>query len=155
MILKSFFVIAVFILAAAAAQAQEIFNAVKNNDLEKVKVLIEKDASLVNIKDEAGNTPLHHAAIIGSIETIKLLLSKGADINARNTQLNTPLHEAIQSKKENISALLIEKGADLNKTNIHNRNTGTVKNGAYLRLNSKHEIRNRVVSNKFKLPKSK
>jgi ankyrin repeat protein len=121
MILKSFFVIAVFILAAAAAQAQEIFNAVKNNDLEKVKVLIEKDASLVNIKDEAGNTPLHHAAIIGSIETIKLLLSKGADIDAQNTQLNTPLHEAIQSKKENISALLIEKGADLNKTNIHNR----------------------------------
>jgi ankyrin repeat protein len=121
MILKSFFVIAVFILAATATQAQEIFNAVKNNDLEKVNVLIEKDASLVNIKDETGNTPLHHAAIIGSIETIKLLLSKGADINAQNTELNTPLHEAIQNKKENISALLIEKGADLNKTNVHNQ----------------------------------
>jgi ankyrin repeat protein len=119
--LKSFFVIAVFILAAATTQAQDIFSAVKNNDLEKVNVLIEKDASLVNIKDEAGNTPLHHAVIIGSSETIKLLLSKGADINAQNTQLNTPLHEAIQNRKENISALLIEKGADLNKTNIHNR----------------------------------
>lgn len=117
--LISILVIAVFLFAAAAAQAQEIFAAVKNNDLEKIKVLIEKDASLVNIKDEAGNTPLHNAVIIGSGEIIELLLSRGADINAQNTQLNTPLHEAIQNRKENTAALLIGKGADLGKTNVH------------------------------------
>jgi len=86
-----------------------------------VNILIEKDASLVNIKDETENTPLHHAAIIGSVDIIELLLSKGADINAQNTQLNTPLHEALQNQQENTSILLIEKGADLAQTNIHDQ----------------------------------
>jgi ankyrin repeat protein len=120
-ILKSIFCIAVFLFVAAAAQAQEIFDAVENNDLETVKVLIGKDNSRVNIKDEAGNTPLHNAVITGSVEMIEFLLSKGADIDAQNTQLNTPLHEAIQRRVENISELLIEKGADLSKKNIHHQ----------------------------------
>jgi len=117
-ILKSILVIAVFLLAAAKIQSQEIFDAVKNNDLKKVKILIEKDASLVDIKDEAGNTPLHQAAIAGSTQLIEFFLSEGADINGQNTQLNTPLHEAIQNRNESCSIMLIEKGADLTKTNI-------------------------------------
>ncbi|MBN1271349.1 MAG: ankyrin repeat domain-containing protein [Candidatus Aminicenantes bacterium] len=117
--LKSFLVTAIFLLIAVSAQAHEIFDSIRNNNFEEMKTLIEKDASLVNIKDEAGNTPLHHAVMIGSAELTEYLLSKGADINAQNTQLNTPLHEAIQNKKEDISALLIKKGADLTKTNIH------------------------------------
>ncbi|MFC2156852.1 ankyrin repeat domain-containing protein [Acidobacteriota bacterium] len=120
--MKNFRVIlvtAIILLAAGAAQAQDIFDAVKNENTPKVKALIDKDASQLNIKDEAGNTPLHHAVIIGSTSIIEFLLSKGADIDAQNTRLNTPIHDAIQNKKENISALLIERGADLSKTNIN------------------------------------
>lgn len=106
------------LLVIQTLQAQEIFDAVKNKNLEKVIGLIEKDASLVYIKDEAENTPLHHAAMIGSVEMTEYLLSKGADIDAQNTRLYTPLLEAIQNRKENCSILLIEKGADLAKTNI-------------------------------------
>jgi ankyrin repeat protein len=116
---KCIFVVVILLLNATFLQSQEIFDAVRNNELEKVKVLVKNDASLVNIKDEAGNTPLHNAAITGSFEIIGYLLSKGADINAQNMQLNTPLHEAIQSRKENTACLLIEKGADLSKINIH------------------------------------
>lgn len=119
--LKTFLAIAVVLIVSARAQAQDILDAVKNNDLEKAKVLIERDASLVHIKDEAENTPLHHAAMIGSVEMTEYLLSKGADINAQNTQLNTPLHEAIQNRKENTSVFLIKKGADVHKTNIQSQ----------------------------------
>ena len=119
--LKTFLAIVFFLIVSARAQTQEIFTAVKNNELEKVKVFIEKDNSLVHTKDEAGNTPLHHAAMIGAVEMTEYLLSKGANIDAQNTQLNTPLHEAIQNRKENSSSLLIEKGADVNKANIHNQ----------------------------------
>jgi ankyrin repeat protein len=107
-----------FLLVTVSAQSQDVFDAVKNNDLKKVKMLIKNDVSLVNSKDEAGNTPLHHAARIGSDAIIKFLLSRGADINAQNTQLYTPLLEAIQNRNENSSVLLIEKEADLAKTNI-------------------------------------
>jgi ankyrin repeat protein len=119
--LKSILIIMAIFLMPAFTQTQEIFDAVKNNDYEKVKLLIEEDVLLVNIKDKAGNTPLHIAATIGSVELIELILSKGADINAQNTQLNTPLHEAIQNRKENISLLLIENGADLNKVNTQDQ----------------------------------
>ena len=112
------FATVVFLLLTASAHAQEIFEAVSNNDLKNVKVLLAEDGSLVHIKDEAGNTPLHQAAMIGSNVLIKFLLSRGAHINAQNTQLNTPLHEAIQNRQVRSSILLIEKGADLEKTNI-------------------------------------
>jgi hypothetical protein len=55
-------------ILAGAVVAQDIFDAAKNNDLAKVKALIEKDPSLLNMKDDAGNMPLHHAAMIGSVE---------------------------------------------------------------------------------------
>ena len=113
-ILISFLVL----LVAISLNAQEIFDAVGNNDLSKVKALVEKDGSLVHLKDAAGNTPLHQAAITGSVSISELLLSKGADINAINTQMNTPLHLAIQNGKDEVSKYLIEKGADLTIQNI-------------------------------------
>jgi ankyrin repeat protein len=114
-------VLAVIVLLSSTSmiQAQELFDAIKNNSLAKVTALIDNDAALVNSKDNAGNTPLHQAAINGSLEIAEYLLLKGADINATNAQQNTPLNEAIQSRKENVARLLIEKGADVNKTNVN------------------------------------
>jgi hypothetical protein len=62
---------------------QEIFDAVNTNDLSKVSSLIEKDSSIISLKDNLGNTPLHNAAIKGSVVLSDFLISKGADINAR------------------------------------------------------------------------
>ena len=115
--IKSIFVIAIIFFITMTTQGQEIFDAVKNHNLAQVKALIEKDISLVSIKDNAGNTMLHNSVIIGSVEITEYLLSKGADINGVNTMLDTPLHEAINNGHDEVAKLLIVRGADVQKQN--------------------------------------
>lgn len=97
-------------LWARPASAQSIFEAVKTGTLEQAQALVAKDASLVNAKDASGNTPLHVAAIAGSVPMVEWLLAKGADIDAGNTEALTPLLEAIRNGKDTVAQVLIEKG---------------------------------------------
>ena len=101
----------VLALGAAPARAQSIFDAVKTGTPDQVQALAAKDASLVNVKDAAGKTPLHHAAIGGSVPMIECLLSLGAAIDAATTENLTPLLEAVRSGKDAAANALIEKGA--------------------------------------------
>ncbi len=50
----------------------------------------------VNVKDRAGETPLHETAQEGCINAAKLLVSKGADINAKSGNNKTPLNYAVR-----------------------------------------------------------
>ncbi len=58
-----------------------------------------------------GGTPLHYAVGEGRNEIAKLLIAKGADVNAKGIYGTTPLHNA--ATKE-IVELLIAAGADVN-----------------------------------------
>ncbi len=53
------------------------------------------------------------AARSGRILRLKSLLSRGADINARDEGGRTPLHLALASGMDFVARLLIEKGADV------------------------------------------
>lgn len=92
-----------------------------------------------------GNTPLHAATRVGSIEVIKLLLENGANINALNNRGSTSLHfcaflsNGIESVNENseendeiingrntkhdifliIANLLIAEGIDINQVDLN------------------------------------
>ena len=57
---------------------------------------------------------LHEAAADGDIEQVKLLISKGADINSKDKGGNIPLHYAVKAGKIEVVQLLIEAGADIN-----------------------------------------
>ena len=65
-----------------------------------------------------GMTVLERAASNGSVETVKLLIENGADVNAENYSGKTPLMYAATSLKGEdsviITELLIENGADVN-----------------------------------------
>lgn len=57
-----------------------------------------------------------HTEYITDIETVKLLLEKGADVNARNKWGKTALMYAADEGHTDIVKLLVEKGADVDAT---------------------------------------
>lgn len=57
---------------------------------------------------------LHQAAADGDIEQVKQLISKGADVNAKDEEEKTPLHYAAEAGKMEVVKLLVEAGADVN-----------------------------------------
>ncbi len=79
-----------------------------------------------NVADRRGRTPLHIAAQAGSLELVRKLVSKGADLNARTAKIDspdtgffralsgeqTPLLLAAKFNQVGAMRLLIEAGAD-------------------------------------------
>ncbi|WP_341810971.1 ankyrin repeat domain-containing protein [Wolbachia endosymbiont (group B) of Chesias legatella] len=59
-------------------------------------------------------TALHLATISGSVETVKLLLNYGVDVNAKWIQNATPLHIAAKKGHVDVVKLLLDYRADVN-----------------------------------------
>lgn len=76
--------------------------------------LIESGQSAPNSVDIDNRTPLSWAAKRGHKGIVKLLLEKGADVNAANRNRRTPLHHASTNGYVDVVKLLLEKGADVN-----------------------------------------
>jgi ankyrin repeat protein len=87
-----------------------LFQAIRNGDLAFVKAHLTK--AEIEVRDGRGATPLMHAAAFGNIETLKLLLKAGADVNARNAFDATALLWAARDPDK--ARLLIEHGANVN-----------------------------------------
>ena len=79
-----------------------------------IKILLECGASTHNTTGITGRTPLHKAASNGHIETVKLLISKGADVNIKDENGWTPLHLATLNRHLKLVKLLVSKGANIN-----------------------------------------
>lgn len=62
-------------------------------------------------------TALHHASQSGRTGIVELLLSKGADVRARDSYGETPLHYAVDSGNLEVVKLLVEAGSDLDARN--------------------------------------
>ena len=73
---------------------KELFEAVKNNDIEVAKILIKNGAD-VNIEDEDNRSLLHHAAMNGLTQMAKLLINEGAIVDALDYWDNTPMDLAV------------------------------------------------------------
>lgn len=124
-----------------------LFDAVKQNNLEKVKILIEKGVDLnyrymcdkrtilfflrnvktfdylisegadINISNEFGYTPLHNASFYGILEIVKYLVSKGANVNAVTIDLYTPLRYAVEREHTNVIKYFLSIPVDIKSEN--------------------------------------
>ena len=64
--------------------------AVRYNEAEKVRELA--TSRNIEARDALGRTPLHVAAMFGLEDMVKILLERGADVNARDQWGVTPLY---------------------------------------------------------------
>ncbi len=78
----------------------------------------------VNAKDDLyGDTPLLWAAGFGHKGIVEMLITRGADVNAKAEGGWTPLHYATGGNDKEIVELLIGKGADMNAKNAKDQIT--------------------------------
>src|SRR5690348_7081614 len=68
--------------AISADDGSRLFQAIRNGDIAWVKAHL--TPAEIEVRDRRGATPLMHAAAFGNLETMKLLLDAGADVNAHN-----------------------------------------------------------------------
>jgi hypothetical protein len=104
-------------LAVQKVAATTIFDATRDNDLEKVRALIKDHPDLAFSKDDNGVTPLHYAAAMGSEDMAELLLTNRADVNAKANNGMTPLHAAAAMGHRDVVELLLANKADVNVKN--------------------------------------
>lgn len=97
----------------ASKATQKLFDAVVKGNIEQVKAALSEGAD-INYKDKReGNTPLIWAAHGGHIEIARLLIQKGADVNAVTSSGGTPLIYAAKFGNVEIVKLLLETGAKM------------------------------------------
>lgn len=78
-----------------------------------MRILLAKKGIRINAKDKDGATPLHWAAESGNVDIVKILLEKGARVDAVDNKYRaTPLHGAAQNGHIYVVKVLLEKYAD-------------------------------------------
>jgi ankyrin repeat protein len=82
-------------------------------DVVLVELLLRHGAD-PNVKDSAGDAPLHKAVEYGVVDVAAVLLRHGADPNARNKEGRTPLHAAAMRCRADLAEPLLKHGADPN-----------------------------------------
>jgi ankyrin repeat protein len=123
------FALALSLIAAVAVYAAdvntELMEAIRTQDVQKVRGMISAGANVnanMNTTNQSGITPLMVTAMTpdGAIEIAKLLLERGARVNAKDWLGWTPVMHASYYGRIDLVKLLLKKGADVNATS----NTG-------------------------------
>lgn len=98
----------------------DVFEAAAVGRTERLRELLDQDASLANAWAEDGFQPLGLASFFGHVEAARLLVERGAEVNSasRNEMKVMPLHSAAATAdaetRYDLAKLLLENGADPN-----------------------------------------
>uniref|UniRef100_A0AAY4E6X1 Euchromatic histone-lysine N-methyltransferase 2 n=1 Tax=Denticeps clupeoides TaxID=299321 RepID=A0AAY4E6X1_9TELE len=131
--------------AGAKVDAQDktlrtpLLEAIVNNHIDVVKFLIQSGACVYHVVSEDGSTGLHHAAKLGNLDVVNLLLGTGqVDVNAQDSggwtpiiwaaehrhidvirEMNVCLHWASFAGSVEIAELVLNAGCPLSSVNTH------------------------------------
>lgn len=103
-------------MIAGFATEVTVFEACALGQAEHMLDLITEKPELTNAYANDGFTPLGLAAYFGREDISRMLISRGANVNApTNNGFNVfPIHSAVAAKHYNITRMLLEAGADVN-----------------------------------------
>jgi len=91
------------------------------------RALIERGADVNAAAENAQRVaPVHAAASVGDVETMRLLLDRGADPNARQQAGFTPLHAAAGNGDLEMAKLLVARGADRHARTDDGKDAATI-----------------------------
>lgn len=99
-------------MAQAYIGSFDIFDAVNNCDLLRVKIMIIIKKVDLETKNCHGNTILCNAAYYGDIDVVEFLLKYGCKVDLTGANGITPLSVAAIAGNSHIAEFLIEKGAN-------------------------------------------
>jgi ankyrin repeat protein len=91
---------------------EKMRTALREAKLAEFHRLVKASPKSVNAKGQDGWTPLMYAALYGNVESIRLLLDRGALVNATNDAGGTALMYAVDDLAK--TQLLLDRGADPN-----------------------------------------
>ena len=88
--------------------------AVQNGDVAQVRerLLQNEDVNAHATEDSSRFSPLHLSCQLGHLACARMLLDKGAAVDARNSSAETPLHLACSYGNVNCARAVLEAGAD-------------------------------------------
>jgi ankyrin repeat protein len=89
---------------------RDLFAAVGNGDLEKVKELITRGAEVNAKHGTSGGSPLHFAVLAGNKDMVELLIRSGAEVNMKNILGQTPFDLAQIIGNQEMIELLTKYG---------------------------------------------
>ena len=98
--------------AHGRAELLELFLS-KTKDRKKAEALINQPE-----RGEWGGAPIHSASAGGHLECVSVLLTAGANANAKTERDLTPLHYACSKGFADVAKKLIEAGADVNARDL-------------------------------------
>jgi ankyrin repeat protein len=115
---------AAFALSPAPALAQyygsdgdQFVKAVADRDGNKATELLQNHPTIINTRNDKGDTPLLVVVRDGDYDWTGFLLNKGADVNAHGVSGDTPLIAAVKAGFDDAIGWLIGMGADVDETN--------------------------------------
>ena len=95
----------------------DVFEAAALGDAARLCALLDTEPQLVASWSPDGFTPLHYAAFFGTAEAVRVLVERGADLEAtaRNADVAgyaRPLHSAVAARRRETVEALLAAGAD-------------------------------------------